>query len=60
MITKEIAKQTIDKLPNEAAYDDIIHALYVSAKFEHGLNEIREGKGVAHEEAKKRLEKWVK
>ena len=60
MIAKDIAKQTIDKLPNDAAYDDIIHALYLNAKFEHGLNEIREGKGIHHEAAKKRLKKWVK
>lgn len=60
MLVKEIAKQTIDNLPNEAEFDDIIHALYVSAKFEHGLNEIKEGKGISHEEAKERLQKWLK
>ena len=60
MSIKEIAMQTIDKLPSEAAYDDIIHALYIRAKFEKGLNEIKEGSGVDHEEAKRRLQKWVK
>lgn len=60
MNTKEIALQTIDKLPNDAAFDDIIHALYISSKFEHGIKEIRDGKGISHDEAKKRLKKWVK
>ena len=60
MTVKEKAKKTIDRLPNEAAFDDIIHALYIKAKFEHGENEIREGKGISHKEAKKRLQKWVK
>jgi predicted transcriptional regulator len=60
MTTKEIAMQTIDKLPNEAVYDDILHALYINAKFEHGVKEIQEGKGIPHEEAKERLSKWVK
>jgi hypothetical protein len=59
MVVKEIAKETINKLPNDASYDDIIHALYVNAKFEHGLKEIREGKGIPHEKAKSRLKKWV-
>ena len=60
MTVKDIAKNVIDALPNEASMDDIIHALYVNVKFKHGEHEIREGKGVAHEEAKKRLEKWAK
>jgi hypothetical protein len=60
MTVKEIAKQTIDILPNEAVFDDIIHALYIKAKFEHGENEIRNGKGILNIEAKKRLQKWVK
>jgi len=40
--------------------DDIIHALYVHAKFQHGEQEIKQKKGIAHEDAKKRLRKWVK
>ncbi|MBN2542760.1 hypothetical protein JXI42_07810 [bacterium] len=60
MQTKEIAKQVIDKLPDESTMDDIIHALYIATKFEHGVAEIREGKGISYEEANKRLEKWEK
>jgi hypothetical protein len=60
MEVKDIAKQVIDTLPDEATMDDIIHALYVRTKFEHGEHEIREGKGISHDEAKQRLQKWVK
>lgn len=60
MTTKEIAKHVIDTLPKVATLDDIIHALYVNAKFNHGEREIIEGKGISHEEAKKRLKKWLK
>ncbi len=60
MLTKEAAKQVIDQLPDDATMDDIIHALYVSVKFAHGEKEIREGKGVSHEEAKERLAQWRK
>ena len=59
MAVKDIAKQVIDALPDEATMDDIIHALYVKTKFECGEREIREGKGIPHEAAKKRLQKWV-
>ena len=59
MVVKDIAKQVIDSLPDDASMDDIIHALYVTAKFERGEREVREGKGVAHEAAKQRLRKWL-
>jgi hypothetical protein len=60
MTEKEIAKQVIDALPKGATLDDIMHALYVRAKFAKGEQEIREGKGISHKEAKRRLSKWVK
>lgn len=58
MVIKDIARQVIDNLPDEASMDDIIHALYIRTKFEHGESEIREGKGISHEEARQRLQRW--
>jgi len=55
MVAKEAAKHVIDAMPDDASMDDIIHALYVRAKFEHGEREIREGRGVPHEQVKERL-----
>ncbi|OHB62543.1 MAG: hypothetical protein A2Y76_10870 [Planctomycetes bacterium RBG_13_60_9] len=60
MPTKETAKQVIDSLPDDATMDDVIHALYINLKFSRGEKEIRDGKGVTHQNAKKRLEKWLK
>ena len=61
MSVKEAAKQLIDMLPDDASLEDIMHALYVRAKFERGAREIREGKGIPHEEARKRiLRKWAR
>lgn len=60
MAFKDTAKQVIDALPDQATMDDIIYALYINTKFEHGQREIRQGKGVSHEEAKQRLQKWAK
>ena len=61
MTTKEIAKKVIDALPDEADMDTIIYTLYIKSKFEQGEREIVEGKGIPHEEVKKRLfEKWVR
>jgi len=60
MTEKDIAKQVIDALPKDATMDDIMHALYVRPKFANGEQEIRDGKGIPHDEAKRRLSKWVK
>jgi hypothetical protein len=60
VLTKQTAKQVIDSLPNDVTTDDIIHALYVNVKFSRGEKEIREGKGIPHEEAKRKLEKWLR
>jgi hypothetical protein len=58
MLVKDTAKQVIDALPDDASLDDIIHALYVRTKFERGLREVHEGKGIPHEEVKQRVQKW--
>ena len=60
MTVKDIAKNVVDSLSPKATIDDIIHALYVHAKFQHGEQEIKQKKGISHEDAKKRLGKWVK
>jgi len=60
MVAKHVAKGVIDAMPDEASMDDIIHALYVNAKFEHGEREIRKGRGIPQKVARKRLQKWVK
>jgi hypothetical protein len=51
MAVRDIAKQVIDALPDDASMDDIIHALYLRTKLERGLREVREGKGIPHEDA---------
>ena len=55
---KDMARQVIDALPDEASMDDIIHALYVRERCERGLREVRDGKGIPHDEVKRQMEKW--
>ena len=54
MTVKEIAKKVVDSLPDDATMDDVIHALCVQAKSQHGETEVREGKPVPHEQGKER------
>ena len=60
MIDKTVAKDVIDALPAGATLDEIMHALYVRVKFEHGEREIRAGKGVSHLKAQARIGKWLR
>lgn len=52
MAVKDMTKGVIDSLSDEATMEDIIDARYIRAKFEYGEQEIREGKGIPHEQAK--------
>ncbi len=52
---KEAARQIIDRLPDQATWDDIMYELYVKQKIEAGLKAADGGRAVSHEEAKRRL-----
>jgi hypothetical protein len=56
MTTREMARNVIDALPEDASLDDIMEALYLRAKLERAERSIEEGRGIPHEEAKKRLQ----
>jgi predicted transcriptional regulator len=52
---KEIAKQVIDRLPEDAGWTDIMYELYVKQKIEAGLADAAEGRTTDHEEVKRQL-----
>lgn len=52
---KEEAKKLIDRLPEQATWDDIMYQLYVQKKIDKGLKAVEEGKVISHEEAKMRI-----
>jgi hypothetical protein len=56
-IVKEEAKKLIDKLPDDATWDDVMYEFYVKKKIETGLKAADEWRVVLHEEAKKRIVK---
>ncbi|MCK4448033.1 MAG: hypothetical protein KAW56_13250 [Candidatus Marinimicrobia bacterium] len=54
-IAKEEAKKLIDKLSDQATWDDIMYEFYVKKKLEAALKAADEGRVVPHEEVKKRF-----
>lgn len=49
----------IEKLPDEVNYDEIMSEIYFKQKVDKSLTQIEEGKVISHEEAKKRISKWI-
>jgi predicted transcriptional regulator len=54
-IIKEEAKKLIDKLPDQATWDDIMYEFYVKKKLAVALEAAEEGRVISHEEVKKRF-----
>jgi hypothetical protein len=54
-VIKEEAKKLIDKLPEQATWDDIIYEFYVKRKLAAAIKSADAGNVISHEHAKKRL-----
>jgi hypothetical protein len=55
MRVKEKVIKMIEELPEDVTVSDIMAELYFRQNVDEGLKELDEGKGINHEEAKKRL-----
>jgi len=58
-LLKKNVEQMIRNLPESSTIEDIQYHLYVLDKIQKGQDDIRDGKGITHEEAKSRLSKWI-
>ena len=57
---KHNAIKAIEQLPDESTYEDIMERLLFIQKVEAGLEDVRQGRVVSHDEVKKRLTTWLK
>ena len=55
MGVKEKVIKMIEELPEDIIVSDIMAELYFRQSVDEGLKELDEGKGISHEEAKKRV-----
>lgn len=51
---KEQARRVIDSLPEDATWDDVVHALHVRQKIEAGIRAADEERVISHEQVKQR------
>ena len=59
MTTKEMAVKSIGELPDAATWRDIEERIQFLAALDKGLDDIRHGKLIPHEEVKATLEQWL-
>lgn len=54
-MTRDRIIEALREMPPDATVDDAIERLVFLAKIETGLNELDAGKGIPHDQAKRRL-----
>jgi predicted transcriptional regulator len=56
---KQSVLEMIERLPDSVSVEDIMAELYLRQKVDEGLRQLDAGEGIEHEEAKRRLAKWL-
>ncbi len=56
---KEDVRQMLDKLPEDASYEDIQYHIYVRQKVARGLKDVEEGRVISQDEVEERMERWL-
>jgi hypothetical protein len=60
MLTKQVLKKAIDKLPANFTIDELLDKLIFIEKVNEGLKQSVQGKTLTQKEAEKKLGKWLK
>jgi hypothetical protein len=60
MTVKQAAIDLIQRLPEEVSFEDIVEELCFRSRVDQGLKQLDDGQGVDHEEAKRRLNRWLR
>ena len=58
MTAKEEILELMEQLPDDATIEDAIERLIVLYKIQQGLEQLDNGEGIPHEEAKRRIRQW--
>lgn len=59
LTAKEEVRRILDELPEDASFEDIQHRIYIRQKIERGLDDMRAGRVIPHEEVERRAQKWL-
>lgn len=59
MTTKEIAVKTIQELPDSVSWADIEERIRFIAAIDKGMDDIKAGRVIPHQEVKESLKQWL-
>lgn len=59
MTTKEIAIKSIQQLPENASWQDILERINFVAGIRKGLQELDEGRGIPHDQVRDEFKEWL-
>jgi predicted transcriptional regulator len=59
VVTKEQMVKAIQDLPDDASVDDAVARLYLLEKIERGIAQADAGQTMSHDEALRRLSRWL-
>lgn len=57
---KEEVRKILDRIPDEASFEDIQYHIYVREKIERGLQDVEKGRVINREEVERRMSKWLR
>lgn len=58
-VPKEEVRRLLDRLPDEASYDEIQYHIYVQQKIDRGLEASERGEFISDDEIEQRIARWV-
>ncbi len=56
---KEEVRQLLDRLPEDASFEDIQYHIYVREKVARGLRDAQEGRTLSDREVRRRFARWL-
>ncbi len=60
MTVKERMQEVLDHLPEDADFDEALERIFLAFKVHQGITQADAGQTVSHEEAKKRMSRWLR
>ena len=57
---KEQIRQLLERIPDDASFEDIQYHIYVREKIERGMKDVEEGRLLTEEQFDKRMTRWLK
>ena len=57
---KQEVRSLLDRIPDDATFEDIQYHIYVREKIERGLKDVEESRVVPEEEMERRMQQWLR